>query len=73
LLIWRRSSGAPVDRCELRWAAFDECPACRFGLKLERLRRRRPKQPHYFDRKLGGRMAPGWNLVVPPTPWGGRD
>jgi len=25
----------------------------------------RPKQPHYLDRKLGGRLAPGWNLVVP--------
>jgi hypothetical protein len=32
---------------------------------LERLRRMRPKQPHYLDRKLGGRMAPGWNLMVP--------
>ncbi|MBI2562450.1 MAG: transcriptional regulator [candidate division NC10 bacterium] len=33
---------------------------------LERLRRMRPRQPHYLDRRLGGRMAPGWNLVVPP-------
>jgi len=24
-----------------------------------------PKQPHYLDRKLGGRMAPGWKLMVP--------
>jgi len=32
---------------------------------LERLRRMRPKQPHYLDRKVGGRMAPGWNLMVP--------
>jgi len=32
---------------------------------LERLRRMRPKQPHYLDRKLGGKMAPGWNLMVP--------
>jgi len=45
--------------------AFDKCAACRFALKLERLRRMRPKQPHYLDRKLGGRMAPGWNLMVP--------
>ena len=29
------------------------------------LRRMRPKQPHYLDRKLGGRMAPGRNLMVP--------
>jgi hypothetical protein len=27
--------------------------------------RMRPKQPHYLDRKLGGRMVPGWNLMVP--------
>ena len=32
---------------------------------LERLRRMRPKQPHHLDRRLGGRMAPGWNLMVP--------
>jgi predicted transcriptional regulator of viral defense system len=32
---------------------------------LERLRRMRPKQPHYLDRKLGGRMASGWSLIVP--------
>ena len=34
---------------------------------LTRLRRMRPRQPHYFDRRLGGRMAPAWNLIV-PTP-----
>lgn len=39
---------------------------------LERLRRMRPKQPHYLDRKLGGRMAPGWNLMVPPALLGGE-
>lgn len=32
---------------------------------LTRLRRMRPEQPHYLDRKLGGRMAAGWNLIVP--------
>lgn len=32
---------------------------------LIRLRRMRPRQPHYLDRQLGGRMAPGWNLIVP--------
>jgi len=32
---------------------------------LERLRRMRPKQPHYLDRRLGGKMAAGWNLLVP--------
>ena len=32
---------------------------------LERLRKMRPKQPHYLDRRLGGKMAPGWNLLVP--------
>jgi hypothetical protein len=32
---------------------------------VERLHRMRPKQPHYLARKQGGRMAPGWNLVVP--------
>jgi len=40
---------------------------------LERLRRMRPKQPHYLDRKLGGRMAPGWNLMVPPLSWEGKQ
>jgi predicted transcriptional regulator of viral defense system len=34
---------------------------------LERLRRLRPKQPHYLDRRLGGKLTPGWNLLV-PTP-----
>jgi len=32
---------------------------------LERLRKMRPRQPHYLDRRVGGRMAPNWNLVVP--------
>jgi len=32
---------------------------------LERLRRLRPKQPHPMDRKLGGKLAPAWNLIVP--------
>lgn len=32
---------------------------------LERLRKMRPRQPHYFDRQLSGRIAPGWNLIVP--------
>jgi hypothetical protein len=40
---------------------------------LELLRRMRPKQPHYLDRKLGGRMAPGWNLMVPPLSWEGKQ
>lgn len=35
------------------------------GQVLTRLRRMRPEQPHYHDRRLGGRMAPGWNLIVP--------
>jgi hypothetical protein len=39
---------------------------------LERLRRMRPKLPYYLDRKLGGRMAPGWNLTVPPALLGGK-
>ena len=39
---------------------------------LERLRRMRPKQPHSLDRKLGGRIAPGWNLMVPPALLGGE-
>jgi len=29
------------------------------GTVLKGLRRRQPTQPHYLDRKLGGRMAPG--------------
>ncbi len=34
---------------------------------LEALRSRRPKQPHYVDRKRGrdGRLVAGWNLVMP--------
>ena len=35
------------------------------GTALEGLHRMRAKQPHYLDRKLGGRMTPGWNLMVP--------
>ncbi|MDE2716249.1 MAG: transcriptional regulator [Chloroflexota bacterium] len=35
--------------------------------QVERLRRHRPRQPHYIDgaREGQGRIAPGWNLVVP--------
>jgi predicted transcriptional regulator of viral defense system len=32
---------------------------------LARLRRLRPAQPQYLDRRRGGRLAPGWNLIVP--------
>jgi len=32
---------------------------------LKRVRRMRPEQPHYLDRRLGGRMSSGWNLIVP--------
>jgi len=32
---------------------------------LQRLRKMRPRQPHYLDRRFGGRMASNWNLVVP--------
>jgi predicted transcriptional regulator of viral defense system len=32
---------------------------------LKRLRKMRPRQPHYLDRRVGGRMASNWNLVVP--------
>ena len=32
---------------------------------LARLRRMRPAQLQYLDRRLGGRVAPGWNLIVP--------
>ncbi len=32
---------------------------------LERLRRMRPRQPHYLDRRFRGRLASGWNLIVP--------
>ena len=32
---------------------------------LDRLRRRRPRQPRYMDRAAGpGRFVAGWNLVV---------
>lgn len=30
-----------------------------------RLRKLRPRQPHYLDRRLGGKMAADWNLIVP--------
>jgi predicted transcriptional regulator of viral defense system len=33
---------------------------------LERLRARRPREPHYLARgQRGGRLVAGWNLVVP--------
>jgi predicted transcriptional regulator of viral defense system len=32
---------------------------------LERLRGLLPKQPVHFDRALGGRLVPGWRLIVP--------
>jgi predicted transcriptional regulator of viral defense system len=32
---------------------------------LERLRELLPKQPVHFDRALGGRLVPGWRLIVP--------
>ena len=32
---------------------------------LEHLRRMWPNQPNYLGRKVGGPMAPGWNLLVP--------
>ncbi len=36
---------------------------------LDRLRRRRPRQPHYFEKRdIGkGRFVAGWNLVVPES------
>ena len=36
---------------------------------LARLRRRRPRQPHYFEKRdVGkGRLVTGWNLVVPDS------
>ena len=36
---------------------------------LARLRRRRPRQPHYFEKRgVGkGRLVAGWNLVVPES------
>jgi len=39
---------------------------------LTRLRRLRPRQPRYLDRRLGGKMAADWNLIV-PTPILNRD
>lgn len=32
---------------------------------LARLRKMRPRQPHYLDRRVGGRITHGWNLIVP--------
>jgi predicted transcriptional regulator of viral defense system len=32
---------------------------------LSRLQRLRPRQPRYWDRRLGGKLAAGWNLIVP--------
>jgi hypothetical protein len=34
---------------------------------LARLRRRRPRQPRYFEKRNAGkgRFVAGWNLVVP--------
>jgi predicted transcriptional regulator of viral defense system len=34
---------------------------------LEALRKMRPQQPHYLERRAGGKMARGWNLIVPPA------
>jgi predicted transcriptional regulator of viral defense system len=36
---------------------------------LTRLRRRRPRQPHYFEKRNAGRgrLVAGWNLVVPES------
>ena len=34
---------------------------------LDRLQKLRPRQPNYLDRRLGGKMAADWNLIV-PTP-----
>jgi predicted transcriptional regulator of viral defense system len=34
---------------------------------LARLRRMRPNQPHPMDRKLGGKLASTWNLIVPTS------
>jgi len=36
---------------------------------LDRLRAHRPREPHYLSRRdrRSGRLAPGWNLVVPPA------
>jgi len=27
----------------------------------------RPRQPHYVDRAAGGKLAVGWNLIVPAS------
>jgi hypothetical protein len=35
------------------------------GLILQRLRTLRPRQPRYLDRRLGGKMAADWDLIVP--------
>lgn len=32
---------------------------------LTRLQALRPRQPRYLDRRLGGKIAPEWNLIVP--------
>ncbi len=32
---------------------------------LKRLQELRPRQPRYLDRRLGGKMAVDWNLIVP--------
>ncbi len=34
---------------------------------LERLRNRIPRSIAYFDRRIRGHLAPGWNLIVPET------
>ena len=37
--------------------------------QLARLRRHRPRQPHYFERRGAGkgRLVAGWNLVIPES------
>ena len=34
---------------------------------LERLRKRAPRSTTYFDRRIRGRLASGWNLIVPES------
>jgi len=34
---------------------------------LTRLQALRPRQPRYLDRRLGGKMAADWNLIVPTS------
>lgn len=34
---------------------------------LDELRELRPRQPRYLDRSARGRLAPAWNLIVPPA------